>query len=51
MGNTKVTKERKMKKIIAAAAGLMMVGTLATAASAVESQFGGYWRTRMVLRD
>jgi hypothetical protein len=36
-----------MKKIIAAAAGLMMVGTLATSASAVESQFGGYWRTRM----
>ncbi len=35
-----------MKKIIAAAAGLMMVGTLATSASAVESQFGGYWRTR-----
>jgi len=37
-----------MKKIIAAAAGLMMVGTLASTASAVESQFGGYWRTRMV---
>lgn len=35
-----------MKKIIAAAAGLMMVGTLASSASAVESQFGGYWRTR-----
>jgi hypothetical protein len=46
-GNTQVTKERKMKKIIAAAAGLMMVGTLATSVSAVESQFGGYWRTRM----
>jgi hypothetical protein len=35
-----------MKKIIAAAAGLMLVGTMATAASAVESQFGGYWRVR-----
>jgi hypothetical protein len=46
MGNTQVLKERKMKKIIAAAAGLMMVGALATTASAVESQFGGYWRTR-----
>jgi hypothetical protein len=47
MGNTQVTKERTMKKIIAAAAGLMMFGTLASSASAVESQFGGYWRTRM----
>ena len=35
-----------MKKIIAAAAGLFMVGSLASYASAVESQFGGYWRTR-----
>lgn len=35
-----------MKKIIAAAAGLMMVGVMASSASAVESQFGGYWRTR-----
>lgn len=36
-----------MKKIIAAAAGLMMVGVMASSASAVESKFGGYWRTRM----
>jgi hypothetical protein len=35
-----------MKKIIAAAAGLMMVGVMASSASAVESKFGGYWRTR-----
>jgi hypothetical protein len=35
-----------MKKIIAAAAGLALVGTMATAASAVESQFGGYNRNR-----
>ncbi len=37
-----------MKKIIAAATGLMMVGgVMATTASAVENEFGGYWRTRM----
>jgi len=35
-----------MKKIIAAAAGLMLVGVMASSASAVESKFGGYWRTR-----
>ncbi len=35
-----------MKKIIAAAAGLMMVGAMASSVSAVESQFGGYWRAR-----
>jgi len=36
-----------MKKIIASAVGLMMVGGVAvTTASAVEHQFGGYWRTR-----
>ena len=35
-----------MKKIIAAAAGLMMVGVMASSASAVENKFGGYWRTR-----
>ncbi len=35
-----------MKKIIAAFAGLMMVGVMASSASAVESKFGGYWRTR-----
>jgi hypothetical protein len=37
-----------MKKIIAAAAGLLMVGTMVTSASAFESKFGGYWRTRML---
>lgn len=37
-----------MKKIIAVAAGLMMVGVLASSASAVENKFGGYWRTRHV---
>jgi hypothetical protein len=37
-----------MKKIIASAVGLVLVGGVAvTTASAVESQFGGYWRTRM----
>lgn len=36
-----------MKKIIASAVGLMLVGGIAaTSAVAVESQFGGYWRTR-----
>jgi hypothetical protein len=36
-----------MKKIIASAVGLVLVsGVAVTAASAVESQFGGYWRTR-----
>ncbi len=36
-----------MKKIIAAAAGLMLVGSaMVTTASAVENKFGGYWRTR-----
>lgn len=42
----------KMKKIIASAVGLMLVGGVAvTTASAVESQFGGYWRTRMFFQD
>lgn len=36
-----------MKKIIAAAAGLAMVGVMASSASALENEFGGYWRTRM----
>ena len=41
-----------MKKIIASAVGLMLVGGVAvTTASAVESQFGGYWRTRMFFQD
>ena len=41
-----------MKKIIASAVGLMLVGGVAvTTAQAVESQFGGYWRTRFVYSD
>jgi hypothetical protein len=41
-----------MKKIIASAVGLMLVGGVAaTTASAVESQFGGYWRTRAFFED
>ena len=41
-----------MKKIIASAVGLMLVGGVAvTTASAVESQFGGYWRTRAFFQD
>lgn len=41
-----------MKKIIASAVGLMLAGGVAaTTASAVESQFGGYWRTRMYVQD
>jgi hypothetical protein len=44
--------ERKMKKIIASAVGLMLVsGVAVTTASAVESQFGGYWRTRSYFAD
>ncbi|MBW1634904.1 MAG: hypothetical protein JRJ68_01390 [Deltaproteobacteria bacterium] len=36
-----------MKKIIASAVGLVMLGGVAvTTASAFESKFGGYWRTR-----
>ena len=36
-----------MKKIIASAVGLMMLGGFAvTTANAFESKFGGYWRTR-----
>jgi len=41
-----------MKKIIASAVGLMLVGGVAvTTAQAVESQFGGYWRTRFAYKD
>jgi hypothetical protein len=41
-----------MKKIIATAVGLMLAGGVAaTTASAVESQFGGYWRTRFTYDD
>ena len=41
-----------MKKIIASAVGLVMVGGVAvTTASAVESQFGGYWRTRFTYSE
>ncbi|MDK9706200.1 MAG: hypothetical protein OEL83_04035 [Desulforhopalus sp.] len=41
-----------MKKIIASAVGLMLVGGIATTASAaLENQFGGYWRTRFTFED
>ena len=41
-----------MKKIIASAVGLMLVGGIATTASAaIENQFGGYWRTRFTYED
>ena len=41
-----------MKKIIASAVGLALVGGVAvTTASAVESQFGGYWRTRSFVQS
>lgn len=43
-----------MKKIIASALGLAMVGgvaTTATTAFAVENQFGGYWRTWVYYAD
>lgn len=41
-----------MKKIIASAVGLMIAGGVAAStASAFESQFGGYWRTRAFVQD
>ncbi len=41
-----------MKKIIASAVGLMIAGGIAaTNASALENQFGGYWRTRAFAQD
>jgi len=41
-----------MKKIIASTLGLMLVGGVAaSAAQAFESQFGGYWRTRMFAQN
>jgi len=41
-----------MKKIIASALGLMIAGGVAAStASAVENEFGGYWRTRMFAQD
>ena len=42
-----------MKKIIASAVGLMLVGGVAatTASAAIENQFGGYWRTRFTYED
>ena len=41
-----------MKKIIASALGLMMVsGVAVSTASAVENEFGGYWRTRAFVQD
>jgi hypothetical protein len=37
-----------MKKIIASAVGIVLIGGVAvTTASAVENEFGGYWRTRV----
>lgn len=49
---TTVFRRKKMKKIIASAVGLALVGGVAvTTASAVESQFGGYWRTRFTYDD
>jgi hypothetical protein len=46
-GQIKIQEREKMKKIIAAAVGLVLVGGVTvTTASALESQFGGYWRTR-----
>jgi hypothetical protein len=41
-----------MKKIIASAVGLMLVGGVAaTSAMAAESQFGGFWSLKSVYRD
>ncbi len=40
-----------MKKVIASAVGLMMVGGVAASASAFENQLGGYWRTRAFFQD
>lgn len=41
-----------MKKIICTAVGLMVVGGVAaTTASALENQFGGYWRSRAFIQD
>ncbi len=41
-----------MKKIIASTVGLMIAGGLAaSSASALENQFGGYWRTRAFVQD
>ncbi len=41
-----------MKKIIASAVGLMLAGGIATTASAaIDTQIGGYWRTRFVAED
>lgn len=41
-----------MKKVLASAVGLMLAsGIAATTASAVENQFGGYWRTRFIFMD
>jgi hypothetical protein len=47
-----VFRREKMKKIIASAVGLMLVGGVAaTSVVAAESQFGGYWRTRFTFDD
>jgi len=45
-------RREKMKKIIASAVGLMLVGGVAaTSVVAAESQFGGFWRTRFTYDD
>jgi hypothetical protein len=45
-------RREKMKKIIASAVGLMLVGGVAaTSVVAAESQFGGFWRTRFTFDD
>jgi hypothetical protein len=47
-----VFRREKMKKIIASAVGLMLVGGVAaTSVVAAESQFGGFWRTRFTFDD
>ncbi len=49
----KTQEERyKMKKIIASAVGLMLAGGIVTTASAaIDTQIGGYWRTRFIAED
>jgi hypothetical protein len=47
-----VFRREKMKKIIASAVGLMLVGGVAaTSVVAAESQFGGMWSLKSVYRD
>ncbi len=41
-----------MKKIIASAVGLMLAGGIvSTASAAIDTQIGGYWRTRFTYED